>query len=160
MIYALALSLHNLTRWAVVVLGLWVLIRVIHGLVTRRAWVNADRLAFRWFALAFSIQLLFGAILFFYPNGLVNGVINNVALGEVMRTRLYRFFVVEHPTTMLIALALSHVASVATRRQASAGRDRRAFVIGLALIALTLVLVFVSIPWPFLPWGRPLLRLG
>jgi hypothetical protein len=57
---------------------------------------------------------------------------------------------------MVLAALAAHVGSVASRRaRDDRGRHRRlAIGAGLALLA-----ILIGMPWPFMPYGRPLLRL-
>ena len=58
---------------------------------------------------------------------------------------------------MLAAAIVLHVGTARARRlgAAPARQSRTALVVGIAFAIL-----FVSIPWPFFPYGRPLFRLG
>lgn len=58
---------------------------------------------------------------------------------------------------MLVAVVLAHVGRALSRRvtETQDKHRRAAIFFGLAVVAL-----LIAIPWPFLPYGRPLLRLG
>lgn len=154
--YTTFLVLHNLTRWLVLGFGFWAFYRLADGWIRRRAWGRSDRLAMRWFALIISLQFVFGAALYLLPGSLVQGALSNTAWTTIMKTRILRFFALEHPLQMFIAIGVSHMANTITRRMSD---DRRRFVIGTLLLGLTLLLILAAIPWPFLSHGRPWLRL-
>lgn len=154
--YPIFLTLHNLTRWLVLIIGLWTLYQLTAGWLQRRAWSAADRQRVRWFAQILSLQFVFGAALYVLPGALINGVLSNVDLAAIMKDRILRFFVVEHPLQMLIAVGASHMTSAVTGR---ARTDRRRFAAGALLTGLTMLLILTAIPWPFLSHGRPLIRL-
>ncbi len=78
-------------------------------------------------------------------------------MGLVMRTTVLRFFVVEHVTGMLAALIALHVASVLSKRAKEPKAQHKRLAIGLGI---ALLLILASIPWPFMPYGRPWLTLG
>ena len=154
--YTTFLVLHNFTRWLVLGFGFWALYRLVDGWIRRRTWSRADRLAMRWFALIISLQFVFGAALYLLPGSLVQGALSNTAWAAIMKIRILRFFTLEHPLQMFIAIGISHMANMITRRMSD---DRRRFVIGTLLLGLTMLLILAAIPWPFLSHGRPWLRL-
>jgi hypothetical protein len=156
MAYAIFLMLHNSTRWLVLLLGMWALYRLATGWLQKRAWASADRKSVRWFSLILSLQFVFGAALYLYPGALINAAIENTSMAVIMKDRVLRFFTIEHPLQMFIAIGCSHVASFVTRRTRT---DTRRFTVGTILIGLTLILILTAIPWPFLRHGRPLIRL-
>jgi len=65
-------------------------------------------------------------------------------MAATMGNRDLRFFVVEHPVAMILAMVLANVAVARTRK---AGTDAARFRIAAILVTLSLVLVFVMIPW-------------
>jgi hypothetical protein len=154
--YPTVLALHNLTRWLVLIFGLWSLYRLADGWIRRRAWSRADRLSMRYFALIISLQFVLGAVLYLLPGSLVQGALNSADMAVIMKDRILRFFTLEHPLQMLIAIGCSHTANGITRRL---GSDRRRFVVGTLMLGLTMLLILAAIPWPLLSHGRPLLRL-
>lgn len=156
MIYGTFLALHNVTRWLVLALGLWACARLIGGWARRRVWSETDRRSVRWFALALSLQFVFGAVLYFFPGTFIDAIRGQVSMATIMQDRVLRFFVVEHPFQMIIAVAGAHLTSLLTRRITT---DRRRFVAGSLLLLLTMLLILTAIPWPFLDHGRPLFRL-
>lgn len=154
--YATFLVLHNLTRWLVLLFGFWAIYCLADGWIRRRAWSRADRLAMRWFALIISLQFVFGAVLYLLPGSLVQGALSNAGMATIMKNRMLRFFTLEHPLQMFIAIGISHMANMITRRMSL---DRRRFVTGTLLLSLAMLLILAAIPWPFLSHGRPWLRL-
>jgi hypothetical protein len=154
--YPTMLALHNLTRWLVLIVGVWAIYRLADGWIRRREWSSADRTSMRVFALIISLQFVFGAVLYLLPGSLVQGALSNAGMALIMKDRILRFFTLEHPLQMLIAIGLSHMANAITRRLAS---DHRRFVVGTLLLGLTMLLILAAIPWPFFSHGRPLLRL-
>jgi hypothetical protein len=71
----------------------------------------------------------------------------------MFRSKLLRFFTLEHPSLMLIAIVLAHVGRVRIRRRPDgADRHRQA----LWFFGVAMVLILIGIPWPFLSYGRSL----
>jgi len=66
-----------------------------------------------------------------------------------------RFFGIEHVFGMVIAVGLLHVGHDRAERAASA-RDKHKRTLWLTGAAL--LLIAASIPWPFMPYPRPLWR--
>jgi hypothetical protein len=72
-----------------------------------------------------------------------------------MRDGTMRYWLVEHPLGMVIAIALAHVGRARLRKATDPRRKHRLVMIffGLALVALA-----ASHPWPGMATGRPLFR--
>ncbi|MBU6358842.1 MAG: hypothetical protein WCL57_12380 [Chloroflexota bacterium] len=107
-IYPVLLIFHNLTRWLVLAVGLWVTARLWLGWRTHQAWQAADRTGLRVFAWVISIQCVFGLGMYLLPNTFVNASLNALDLAVIMKNSVLRFFVLEHPLQMFIAIGISH----------------------------------------------------
>ena len=70
-----------------------------------------------------------------------------------MSDDIVRFWAIEHPFGMIVALAVAHAAR-GKSRQGGDGRRRRRVAL---LHSIAIAIILVSTPWPFLPYGRPLL---
>ncbi len=152
--YDLLLTLHSLFRWVVVVAALFAVGRAWLGWLGRRAWARLDERLGLAFTVSMDVQLLLGALLYFV-SPLVQGAFQD--LGAAMGNQGLRFFTLEHFLLMLIAVALAHVGRAMSRRvEGDQDKHRRAAI----FFGLAVILVLIAIPWPFLPYGRPLLRLG
>jgi hypothetical protein len=153
MLYAVVLSLHSWLRWGVVVLGVLTLGRSLWGWLRGRDWTRSDRRLQLLFVSAFDLQLLLGLTLYSVLSPLTPRTL------EALRTNLsvpfLRFFSVDHPVLMLLALVAAHVASALSRRAEVPQARHRVWVMGL-LVAM--LLVALGIPWPGTSHGRPLLR--
>jgi hypothetical protein len=103
--------------------------------------------------IAMDVQLVIGLLLYFVVSPNMAAIRAN--MGEAMRNSQLRFFAVEHLSGMFVALILVHVGRVLARkaRTPEASRRRRLICYGLATLIMAL-----AIPWPGLPYGRPLLR--
>lgn len=155
MIYPIILSLHNLNRWLVLALGFGAFFRLFSGWRQPRAWHPTDQKSLQWFVSVFTLQLILGVTLYCLPSGLVTAMRQNVELAVIMKQRVLRFFVLEHPVQMLLAITCAYAALVLTQQIDVA---QRRFAIGAWLLGITLLLIITAIPWPFLSQGRPLLR--
>jgi membrane protein DedA with SNARE-associated domain len=100
------------------------------------------------------IQLSLGLWLYFSLSPLPHVFWDNVHAG--LTRPVVRFFGIEHITGMLSAIVLLHIGRVWSRRATSdSQRHRRVWI---ATLAAALI-VLISIPWPWMKYGRPLLRL-
>lgn len=156
MVYSWLLALHNLTRWLVLGFGFWAAYRMVGGWRSGRAWTERDRRSLHIFAQVIGVQFILGVLVYFVPGTLSSAVRGAAPLAAIMKDRVLRFFIVEHPFQMFIAVA---IAQGAERAASSAADDRRKFRRGSLMLLLTLLLILAAIPWPFLSHGRPLLRL-
>lgn len=150
--YSSALWLHSLLRWAVLVTGLVAWFRAISGKTANRAWTPQDDLWGLLLSASADLQLLIGLGLYFLSPITTMGIRNFAA---AMQIDTARFFTVEHPVGMLVAVALIHVARVKIRKAAEPARKHR---LAMILFGIALVVMIISIPWPGLPVSRPLLR--
>ncbi len=150
--YSAGLLVHSWLRWAIILLGIVAVLRALGALRSRR-WTPADDRAGLLFTVAFDVQVLVGLILYFALSPLTKLALQN--MGEAMRAAPIRYWAVEHPFGMLIALVLAHVGRVMVRRATEAKKARTALI----FFALALVLVVAVTPWPNMPGDRPLFRL-
>jgi hypothetical protein len=134
--HALFLFIHSLLRWVVLLAGFY---------AVAAAFGRRDARPGRWFAISLDIQVLLGLILY-WLSPITSGAIGN--MGEAMQNRVVRFWAVEHVTSMIVAVALAHV-GVARARKGKGGAA--------VLFLLALLAILAGIPWPFMPYGRPLI---
>jgi hypothetical protein len=150
-VYPTVLAIHSYLRWAVLLLALVAVARAWSGWRTSRAWTPADDKVGRFFGIALDLQVLIGLILYVAVSPLTRAAFQD--FGAAMGNSVLRFFAVEHIFGMLVASALVHVGRARSRRNGpSILRHRSAFI----FFALGLLAMLASIPWPFLPAGRPL----
>ncbi len=135
------LDLHNFMRWVILVLALITIIRSLNGMNSGKIFTKGDRKTALFLMIATDIQLLLGLFLYFSK-----GWFNALTSGNVMSVAYNRFFAVEHLLGMIIALVLIHAGYAATKRNiADASRYKKLF--WYTLVAL--VVILISIPWPF-----------
>ncbi len=151
--YTPLLFVHSWLRWAVLIVGVLAVARALTGVLTRRPFTPIDSTTARQFVIALDLQLLLGLVLHLWASPFTTEAFGD--LGATMRNAPLRFFVVEHPFGMLIAVALVHIgAAKLKKRTESAARHKTALV----FFGLALLITLLSIPWPGLPAGRPLFR--
>lgn len=140
--HELLLLLHSWVRWVAIIGGV---------LATVTAFSSTDPKNNRWgmiFTIGLDLQFLLGLLLLLTSSAFSN-------MGETMRDATARFYAVEHPTMMIVALALAHVGRVMARKATTpaSGRTKSLIFFGLATL-----LVLAMTPWPFRLDARPLFR--
>jgi hypothetical protein len=151
--YSFVLPLHSLIRWAVLLTGLVAAYRGISGVRRRRPWTLADERAGLWYTIALDTQFLLGLLLYFVFSPITRAAMSD--FGAAMANAGMRFWVVEHIVGMFIGVALAHVGRTRIHKTGSDDRRHRTAAI---FFTLSILVILASIPWPGLPYGRPLLR--
>lgn len=145
-------TLHNLTRWVVIILAVIALVRAFSGWLGKKTYTSADARSGSLYAGLFDLQLLLGVILFFTKGWF--GVLA-ADMGAAMSTASVRFFAVEHWLVMIVALIFAHVGVGAAKKAAT---DRLKFRRSALWFALSFLLMLAAIPWPSMAAARPLFR--
>jgi len=152
--YATILFLHSWLRWVVVGLGVYATVSALRARASGREYPRPDDRRGLFFVVAADppVPPALDTFLFLSPTTRI-GFHDP---GTAMRSSVLRFFLIEHVVSMVLALTAAHVGRVRTRRATSNPEKHQRAASG-ALISLLCILV--GIPWPFLPYARPLARL-
>ena len=142
--------MHTWVRWAVVLTGL---LAVARSVTRGDVWTRADTRVARLFVGAVDLQMSLGLILYLAVSPFTRAAFARFSVA--MRDPVLRFWSVEHITGMIVAVTLVHLGHVRTRRVTDPVSRHRAV---LWWFGAGLVVMLITIPWPFLPYGRPLLR--
>ena len=138
----IVLILHSLFRWAVLLFGFWTLLNAMTGLFGKRTYSASDNRSNLLFMISCDIQLLIGLILYF-----TNGWFDRLKdLGNNMKDPLNRFFTMEHMSLLLVAWVLVHIGRSAVKKADTDAAKHKKMLI---FFGIALVLILVSIPWPF-----------
>lgn len=156
MLYTFLLSLHNLNRWLVLLCGFWIVWQLTVGWIRHYPWQPRYTTLVRIFAWVVSLQFVLGLALFLLPNAFIQSVIANIPWTQIMKDRLLRFFTLEHPVQMFIAIGLAHMALTTARRVKN---ERRRFAWTSSLMIVAMILILTAIPWPGSFNARPWIRL-
>lgn len=142
-------GLHNLVRWLVIIAGVLAFVVMITGLSGRR-FGPGDKRAGLIYTAVIDLQLLLGLILFFV-SPITSGAMQN--MGVAMGDAVLRFFLVEHTLMMVLAVVAAHIGYSLSKKESVPDRGR--FMRGAIFYGLSLVLIFLAIPWDrtLLPWG-------
>lgn len=129
------LHLHNLMRWVILIL----LIVSIFQAFTKKEGLAKTSL---FLMISAHITLLLGLFQYFTSEVAGFKMIERVGgMANVMKDSMARFWVVEHISTMLIAIVLITIA----RRKAKALQYKPTLI----LLLIAFLLIMAGIPWPF-----------
>jgi len=152
--YPLVLSVHSITRWLVVLAAAVLLVRSFSGWLRKRKYAPSDDRAAMTFTMLLDIQALLGLILYFFLAPSTLSLLNGTSS---MSNAIVRYFGAEHLAMMVLAMAAAHIGRAQVKKAStSQAKFRRAAL----WFTLSVLLILVAIPWPFLPAGRPWIRFG
>ncbi|MBL7723828.1 MAG: hypothetical protein JNK27_06750 [Chitinophagaceae bacterium] len=126
------LHLHNVLRWVILLL----LLVTLYQAFTKKESIRSSSL---WLMIAAHTMLLIGLYQFIAGRyGITKGLPEGV---ELMKDSFYRFYWVEHPLLMIVAIILITLA----RGKAKALNYKNTG----WLLLIALIFILVAIPWPF-----------
>jgi hypothetical protein len=138
------LIIHSLLRWAIVLTGIWAVIRALKGVSGNTAYTGADKKAGLFFMIFLDLQLLIGLLLYFVTSAL--GIKSFQANGgAVMQDSVLRYFAVEHALAAIIAIALVHIGRAKVKKTTLDAQKHKT---SLIFFALALIIMAARIPWP------------
>jgi hypothetical protein len=150
------LVIHSLLRWALLALLVIGAIRAAVGWRRRRAITASDQKLGLVSMIVADTQLLIGLALYAGVSPLMQAIWAG-GMGAAMKSRMLRFWAVEHISLMVLAIALIHLGRILARRAAD---DRQRHFRTMVTLLVALLLIAAAIPWPFISEiGRPLLPL-
>ncbi|MDP4263790.1 MAG: hypothetical protein Q8941_14780 [Bacteroidota bacterium] len=140
------LDLHNLLRWIVLFLLIYSIARSYAGWKQKKAFLNRDRKAWLFTLISAHITLLIGLYQWLWGKHL--GMLRTTLPPgfSIMKDKFYRFFWVEHPTFMILAIIMITLAYGSAKKPiADDAKYKRA----LWLFIVALLFILVAVPWPF-----------
>jgi hypothetical protein len=138
-IYPIFVHIHSILRWFVL---LFIIAAIVNaGLrLTRKTSSGCKDCAFNRLALMLiHLQLILGLVLYFLSPKVVFAAAS-------MKDSLLRFFLVEHIGLMIIAVILITIGYVKSDRAVEELKKHKLI---LVYYSIALLLILVSIPWPF-----------
>lgn len=143
-LYTAMVHVHSVGRWVVLLL---LLFGIFNSLIAgRRPFIKSDKRLGLLLTIASDTMLLVGIYLYVAgPLGYKQFQNYNNA-GELMRNSAARFYAVEHLVGMLIAIVLIHIGKAQAKKLiGDQAKHRRTMI----FYFLALLIILVSIPWPF-----------
>lgn len=143
--YITLLTIHSLVRWLVLTSLLFAIYRACKGWLTDKSFSKFDDTVRYITATIAPIQLIVGLWLYFI-SPIIDYFLHNykdaVKVGEI------RFFGIEHSLMMLIAIIIITIGSVKVKNKT---KDNEKFRTMAIWFTIGLLVILISIPWPFSP---------
>jgi hypothetical protein len=139
------LHLHNLLRWVIILLVILSIVKAYTGWKQKKAFSPADKRVWLFTLIASHITFVLGIYQWLW--GRFGMLKTSLPEGEsIMKNRFYRFFWVEHPTFMILAIALITLGyGMSKKPVADDVKFKRAF----WFFVIALLMILVAVPWPF-----------
>ncbi len=137
------LHLHSVLRWVILIL---LLVAIYKSFADRhKAFTPGHKKTGLFLMICADVMLLVGLYQWF-TGELGFKRIQETGFGEVMKNPNLRFYVAEHTIGMLVAIILIHLGYAYSKRPVpDAAKHKRS----LLYYALALLIILISIPWPF-----------
>jgi membrane-associated HD superfamily phosphohydrolase len=143
--------LHNLLRWIILILLLVSIFKSYSGYSSKKQFEAGDKKFWLFTMIASHITLLLG--LYQWALGSLGFfTMPDTPFGELMKNKTTRFFIVEHPIMMILAIVfitLGH--GMAKKSVDDTTKYKKAF----RYFLIALILILAAVPWPFREVGRP-----
>lgn len=147
--YTGLLHLHNLLRYAIVILLIIVTVKSFIGWLGKKQYTASDNKLSLFLFISAHLQLLIGLTLYFI-SPIVESSLSSMA--EAMKNNVLRFWAVEHILSMIIGIAIITVGRIMAKK----GKDDLAkFRRQAVYFLLAMILIFSAIPWPWSAVARP-----
>lgn len=151
--YQTLLVFHSLIRWLLLLLLVYSIYRAYTGVKSKRVFTKTDNALRHWTATVAHIQLIFG-ILVYIKSPIIRFFYSNPS--EAIYHPETTFFSLIHSLLMLTAIVILTIGSALTKRKST---DEGKFKTMLLWFSITLIIIFVAVPWPFSPLAaRPYYR--
>ncbi len=144
---------HSISRWFVLVSLIYVIYRSYRGYVSNAAFSKTDNALRHWTATIAHIQLILG-IMLYTQSPVIKYFWNNFK--NAIHNWETAFFALLHIFLMLTAIVLITIGSAKAKRMTT---DKGKFKTLLLWFSVSLIIIFIAIPWPFSPLAsRPYFR--
>jgi len=139
--YTGLLHLHNVLRWVILILLLLNIFR--HFSAGNKPFTQGDKKLGLWLMIAAHITLLIGLYQWIFGRF---GWMNVPEGISIMKDKFWRFYLIEHPIGMLIAIVLITIGKgVAKKSLPDAAKHKKSAI----LFLIALIIILATIPWPF-----------
>lgn len=137
------LHFHSLLRWVLLILLIVVVIKAVRGRSGGLQFLKGDKKLSLFTMITAHLQLILGGFLYAVSPTVQNAISN---MGAAMKDGNARFWAVEHITLMIFAIALLTYGHIKCKKVSG---DQEKFKVQALYFTLGLVLILISIPWPF-----------
>lgn len=148
------LHLHNLLRWIIVILLVLSILKSYNGWKGNKTFSSSDAKLWLFTMIASHITLLLGIYQWLLGRYGVLTFVKEEGV-SVMKDPFLRFFQVEHPTSMIIAIILITLGRGMAKKEVS---DEVKYKKAFRYFLIAFILLLLAVPWPFRGEiiGRPL----
>jgi hypothetical protein len=146
------LHFHNLLRWVILILLVISIFKAYSGWQQKKIFSASDRRIWLFTLITSHITLVVG--LYQWLWGRYGMLKTSLPDGEsIMKNKFFRFFWVEHPTFMILAIVMITLGyGMAKKSVPDTMKYRRTF----WFFVIALLMILISVPWPFRAGiGRP-----
>jgi hypothetical protein len=146
------LHLHNVLRWLILILLILSIARANSGWRNKKTFSAGDRKTWLFTMVVAHIMLLLG--LYQWLWGRYGMLKTSLPDGEsIMQNKFYRFFWVEHPAFMILAIIMITLGYGSAKKPIA---DDLKYKRALWFFIVALLFILVAVPWPFREGiGRP-----
>ncbi|MCR9174028.1 MAG: cytochrome B [bacterium] len=141
--YGILVHLHSGLRWVVLLLLIYAIINAARSISSGK-YLKKDKMINLFTMISLHIQLLIGLILYIISP-------NVKFIDGWMKDSMLRFFALEHITLMIIAIAIITIGRSRAEKKLEGTRNKHRAILISYIIGL--ILILVSIPWPFGRWA-------
>lgn len=142
-IYGILVRMHSGLRWVVLLLLIYAIINAARSLSSGK-YLKKDKMVNLFTMISLHVQLLIGLILYF--------ISPKVQFFEGwMKDSMTRFFAMEHILLMIIAIAVVTIGRSRAEKKLEGTRNKHRAI--LLSYVIGLILILISIPWPFARWA-------
>jgi L-asparagine transporter-like permease len=143
-LYSVLVHAHSVGRWIVLLL---LVFAILNSLIAgNRPFIKSDNRLGLLLTIFADLMLVVGVVLWYFGQRGYKLIENMGGMSPVMKDPNARFFAVEHFAGMLIAIILMHIGKAQARKSiGDRAKHRRTMIFYL----LALLIILVSIPWPF-----------
>lgn len=136
--YTFLVQSHSILRYVALVLLLILLINSLIGMINKSENSLQSKRISLYTMLVFHLQLILGIVLYFTsPKVIFDSM--------TMKNAMLRFFALEHPLLMIIAIVLITIGHIKAKRKSSSKSYKILFIFSL----IALIILIAGIPWPF-----------
>jgi hypothetical protein len=137
------LHLHSVLRWIILIL---LLVAIYKSYADKnKPFTSGHRKTGLFLMISADLMLLVGLYQWFVGDWGLKSIQTN-GMGNVMKSPLLRFYAIEHLTGMLIAIILIHIGYAHAKKNIPDNIKHRRT---LLYYVLALLIILISIPWPF-----------
>ena len=140
-LYPTIKEIHSFLRWIVLAAVIIVVVKYLVSWLSGNKFSQLDNRISLISIISLDIQLLLGLILYFFLSPFTKDIFNT---GFSMQDAQSRFYAIEHPVSMLLAIVFAHVGRTLMKKSTN---DRMKFKRGTVWFALSLIFMLARMPW-------------